>query len=207
MMEQEAPSGKSGAKVALKTADKTLRCVAVMEAGDTLLIAANNFFVTKDLLKTVSSKQENFWNSKTTIKNNINKGDPIAQGNQGLFDIFSDTSADARERFDYDRALFVTGRHTYMNNYHAEMQILQFMLDYGMKAKRRYIGVSKPCCPECAAVLIKARITFAEGHTKNAHGVRNVQQAGFTHPHFASNLADRIGTGTLSKKGFHEAPF
>ena len=134
MMEQQAPIGKGGSKVDLKTPDKTLRCVAVMEAGDTLLIAANNFFVTKDQLKlvnqkkSVNQKQESLWQSKTTVKHNINRGDSIAQGNRGLFDIFSDTSADARERFDYDRALFVTGLHTYMNNYHAEMQILQFML-------------------------------------------------------------------------------
>ena len=75
-----------------------------------------------------------------------------------------------------------------------------------MKAKRRYIGVSKPSCPECAAVLIKARIAFAEGHTKNAHGVRNVEAAGFAHPHFAANLADRIGHGNTFEGGLPRGP-
>ncbi|MGI6855191.1 nucleic acid/nucleotide deaminase domain-containing protein [Mesorhizobium sp. 1B3] len=208
MMADKAPIGKKTGSPSLKTSDATLRCVAVMEIGATLLIAANNFFVTKQHLANIGSRSKNtLWKDHNTVKNNLNKGDPIADSNLELFDIFSATSEDSRNRLGYDRAIFVTGVHTYMNNYHAEMQLLQFMLDHKLKAHRRYIGVSKPCCPECAAVLKRARISFSEGHTKNAHGVRNVANENFSHPHFASDLAERLGLEVLSGGGAREAPW
>jgi hypothetical protein len=193
----------------LKTSDASLRCVAVMEIGGTLLVAANNFFVTKNMIDSVGKRNpKKLWTDRTTVKKNINQADPIVATTGDLFDIFSDTSADGRARLGYDRVIFVTGVHTYMNNYHAEMQILQFMLDYKLKTSRRFIGVSKPCCPECAAILKVARISFTEGHANKAHVVRNVNGARFSHPNLVgASLADRLGTELLSPGGAHEAPF
>lgn len=197
----------------LKTTDHSLRCVAVADANNVLLVAANNFFVTKDVIQAVARKKNppkaTSW---AKVKNSINKGDPIAADRSGLFDIYADTSADMRENWGFDRTIFVTGVHTYLNNYHAEMQIIQFMLEHHIVPARRYMGVSKPCCVECTTILKAADFAFAESHASNVGAVRNVIANGFGHPHLdLGSLAHRLGGAARGAqrgvKGSYEARF
>lgn len=196
----------------VKTPDHDHRCVAVTDIDGTLLIAANNLFVTKDVVngykKGKSARKSPKWDR---IKNNINKGDPIADSRKDLFELFGEANSVVASSGVYDNAIFVTGVHTYFNNYHAEMQLLQFMLDYHVRPARRYIGVSKPCCPECTAILRAAKFNFTGSHDRNAHAVRNAEEA-FTHPHLRiDELAGEFARGARglprSLAGSYEAPF
>jgi OTT_1508-like deaminase len=197
---------------ALKTANHDLRCVAVTDINGTLLVAANNVFVTKDVIASFrrgpKTQANNPWSG---VKNNVNKGDAIGDDRNELFSLFSEMDMMAVDGDLYDGVVFVTGIHSYFNNYHAEMQLLQFMLDYHVRPTRRYIGVSKPCCPECTAILQDARFQFAESHTLNAHVVGNAERL-FTHPHLRlDELATEFARGAQSFPkslgGSYLAPF
>lgn len=48
--------------------------------------------------------------------------------------------------------------------FHAEMQMLEFMLDERLLPDRGYMGVSKPCCTFCQRRLDPAGIKFWSGH-------------------------------------------
>ena len=49
--------------------------------------------------------------------------------------------------------------------FHAEMQLLEFMLDERILPDRGYIGVSKPCCNFCRIRLDPAGVHYWHGHT------------------------------------------
>lgn len=51
--------------------------------------------------------------------------------------------------------------------FHAEMQLLDFMIEEGIVPERGYMGVSKPCCQYCKNWLLQAGIKFW-----NEHGVK-----------------------------------
>ena len=51
--------------------------------------------------------------------------------------------------------------------FHAEMQLLEYMLDNNILPERGYMGVSKPCCNFCRAQLVSAGLFFW-----NEHGLR-----------------------------------
>jgi hypothetical protein len=48
--------------------------------------------------------------------------------------------------------------------FHAEMQLLEYMLDNEIMPERGYMGVSKPCCQFCGGNLAAAGIAFWTGH-------------------------------------------
>ncbi|HET7231563.1 MAG TPA: hypothetical protein VFJ16_16255 [Longimicrobium sp.] len=48
--------------------------------------------------------------------------------------------------------------------FHAEMQMLDYMISNSIYPIRRYIGVSKPCCSYCAALLGPAGLRFWTEH-------------------------------------------
>ena len=48
--------------------------------------------------------------------------------------------------------------------FHAEMQLLEYMLDNNILPERGFVGVSKPCCSFCQANLNAAGIHFWNGH-------------------------------------------
>lgn len=49
-------------------------------------------------------------------------------------------------------------------NFHAEMALLQYMHEHAMTPENNEMGVSKPCCRYCAAVLRARRINFSFRH-------------------------------------------
>jgi hypothetical protein len=98
--------------------------------------------------------------------------------------------------------IYIPGIHTYLNNYHAEMQVLQFFLDHNLRPDPPYMGVSKPCCPECSEVLTRAGIQFAESHTRNCHAIAGLGDKVGDHPASRDDLKARLGPLFMK-----EAPF
>jgi OTT_1508-like deaminase len=64
--------------------------------------------------------------------------------------------------------------------FHAEMQLLEYMLDHKILPERGYIGVSKPCCTFCQGNLNAAGIHFWNGHGLRGEDPNTRVQAPYT---------------------------
>ena len=64
--------------------------------------------------------------------------------------------------------------------FHAEMQLLEYMLDNKVLPERGFIGVSKPCCTFCQTNLNAAGLHFWTGHGLRGEKPNNKVEAPYT---------------------------
>ena len=67
---------------------------------------------------------------------------------------------------------------------HAEMKILDYFFEQGMLDDMGYIGISKPCCLACAAVLVVAQRAHVPVDFKGTHGL--TYNTGWVLPNYIS---------------------
>ncbi|MES2070148.1 MAG: nucleic acid/nucleotide deaminase domain-containing protein [Pseudomonadota bacterium] len=160
----------------------TDRCVAVAVVGSELYVGTNGLAITKELRDSVRGHGAKPV-SGTTVKN-INAGHAIAADSQDLHNFRQEITDGLGRILGYSKVNFLVGTATYLNNYHAEMQLLDWFIRNEIKPNDRYFGVSKPCCPECTEVLAKAGVLHTSSHDKNAHVRTNVIEHAKTEPSF-----------------------
>ena len=84
--------------------------------------------------------------------------------------------------------------------FHAEMQMLEYMLDSKILPERGYIGVSKPCCTFCQSHLNGAGILFWAGHGLRGENPNSRVKPPYTSYQDPSLIAE-------FKKAVREVPF
>lgn len=61
-------------------------------------------------------------------------------------------------------------RYAKVKNMHAEMKIVKYFIEYNRQMQGISLGVSKPCCSECAVELDKRGIVYSTTHSTPNRG-------------------------------------
>lgn len=128
------------------------QCTAVVRAGRTLYVTGNGL-----------------WTSFAELERNEDDGlsaekpwfSSVSTCRQALVGLAG--SIQAEYQLD-DVVLVIPTVGDMDGKFHAEMQLLEYMLDNEILPERGFMGVSKPCCTYCQARLMAAGIHFWTGH-------------------------------------------
>lgn len=147
------------------------RCVAIFLSGGCAFIAANHVW----------------WSNKLV---------PYFAGKQKIIDAQQTIKLELIKSFGFKKVIYVEKSKQDASSYHAEMQLLSYIIENKYLPDPRYFGVSKPCCQFCGARLNEVGIAYALWHKTKGNDPNLVYP---NEPHMDKKERDLLKK-TLSEK-------